>query len=85
MCYLTAGTYGTFENGIKRKLKDQSKAAFWLHSIFIPRKQMNVSVPFTAKIPLLYPVGVVWRSIRVLIFKRDRIKQTVKVVKKYGK
>lgn len=85
MYYLTAGTYGTFENGIKRKLKGRSKASFWLHSIFIPRKQMNVSVPFTAKTPLLYPVGVVWRCVRVLVLRRDRIKRTVKVVKKYGK
>ncbi len=32
MFYLTAGTYCTFENGIKRKLKGQSEASFWLHS-----------------------------------------------------
>lgn len=32
MCYLTAGTYGTFENGVKRKLKGRSKASFRLHS-----------------------------------------------------
>ncbi len=32
MFYLTAGTYCTFENGIKRKLKDQSEASFWIHS-----------------------------------------------------
>lgn len=85
MSYLTAGTYGSFENSIKKKLKEQSKLSFWLHSVFIPRKIMNISVPFTAKSPLLYPVGVVWRSVRVLFFKRDRIKQTVKAVKKYGK
>lgn len=83
MLYLTAGTYGTFENAIQKKLKDQSKLAFWVHSVFIPRKQMNVSVPFTAKSPLLYPVGVAWRCCRVLFVRRDRLKQTIKAVKKY--
>lgn len=83
--YLTAGTYGTFDNAIKKKLKDQSKLAFWVHSIFIPRKQMAASVPFTAKSPLLYPVGVAWRCGRVLIKRRDRLKQTIKAVNKYGK
>ena len=82
---LTAGTYGTFDNAIKKKLKDQSKLSFWVHSIFIPRKQMAASVPFTAKSPLLYPVGIFWRTFRVMLFKQDKIKQTIKAVKKYGK
>ncbi|MBR1383043.1 MAG: hypothetical protein IJ555_04430, partial [Ruminococcus sp.] len=85
MFYLTAGTYGTFDNAIKKKLKDQSKLSFWVHSIFIPRKQMAASVPFTAKSPLLYPVGIFWRTFRVMLFKQDKIKQTIKAVNKYGK
>lgn len=85
MYYLTAGTYGTFENSVKKKLKDKSKLSFWVHSIFIPRRQMENSVPFTKASPLLYPVGVVWRSCRVLLFKQDKIKRTIKAVKKYGK
>ncbi|HOO08053.1 MAG TPA: nucleotidyltransferase family protein [Ruminococcus sp.] len=85
MYYLTAGTYGTFDNAIKKKLKDQSKLSFWVHSIFIPRKQMAASVPFTAKSPLLYPVGIFGRTFRVMLFKQDKIKQTIKAVKKYGK
>ena len=85
MYYLTAGTYGTFENSIKKKLKDQTKLSFWVHSVFIPRKQMEQSVRFTAVSPLLYPVGVVWRCGRVLICRRDRLKQTIKAVNKYGK
>ena len=81
MYYLTSGTYGTFENAIKKKLKDQTKLSFWVHSIFIPRKQMNVSVPFTAKSSLLYPVGVAWRCGRVLIKRRDRLIRTIKMLK----
>lgn len=83
MYYLTSGTYGTFDNSIKKKMKDQTKLSFWVHSIFIPRKQMEQSVPFTAKSPVLYPVGVAWRCGRVLLFRRDRLKQTIKAVKKY--
>ena len=85
MSYLTAGTYGTFDNAIKKKLKVQTKLSFWVHSIFIPHKQMAASVPFTAKSSLLYPVGVVWRCGRVLIKRRDMLKQTIKAVKRYGK
>ena len=85
MYYLTSGTYGTFENRIKKKLKDQTKLSFWLHSVFIPYKQMNASVPFTARSHVLYPVGVVWRCGRVLIKRRDMLKQTIKAVKRYGK
>ena len=85
MYYLTSGTYGTLENSIRKKLNDQTKLSFWVHSIFIPRKQMNQSVKFTAKSPLLYPVGVVWRCGRVLICRQDRLKQTIKAVRKYGK
>ena len=85
MYYLTAGTYGTFENAIKKKLKDQTKLSFWMHSIFIPRKQMEQSVPFTAKSPVLYPVGVVCRCGRVLIKRRDKLIRTIKAVRKYGK
>ena len=85
MYYLTSGTYGTFDNAIKKKLKDQTKLSFWVHSVFIPRKQMAQSVKFTAVSPLLYPVGVVWRCGRVLLFRRDRLIRTIKAVKKYGK
>ena len=85
MYYLTAGTYGTFENSIRKKLKDQTKVSFWVHSVFIPRKQMAQSVKFTAVSPLLYPVGVVWRCGRVLLFRRDRLIRTIKAVRKYGK
>ena len=85
MFYITSGTYGSFENRIKRKLKTQSKLSFWMHSIFLPRKIMAIAVPFTAKSPLLYPVGVVWRCIRTVFRKQDKIKKAVRIVRKYGK
>ena len=85
MCYMTAGTYGTFENGIKNQLQTHSKLSFLIRSIFISRQQMAQSVPFTTKSFLLYPLGVIWRCIRISVLKRDRLKQTIKGLKKYGK
>ncbi len=85
MYYLTAGTYGTLENNIKKKLKGNSKLSFWLKSIFIPGSKMAVLVPFTAGRPLLYPLGVIWRCFQVLFFKRDKLRRTIKIVKKFGK
>ena len=83
--YAGSGTYGTLENSIRMKLKDQTKLSFWMHSIFISRKQMAQSVRFTKISPILYPAGVVWRCGRVLIFRRDGLKRTIKAVRKYGK
>lgn len=83
--YLEAGTYGTYENNIRKKLQKMSKVSFWLHSIFISRKQMNKNIPFTSKSLLLYPIGLIYRIFQILIFKRDKIRRTVKVVNKYGK
>lgn len=80
-CYIAAGTYGTFENGIKNRLKNQSKLSFLMHSIFIPYNQMAKSVPFSAKSPLLYPVGFVWRGFRILLFRRSLLKKTIIVMK----
>ena len=85
MFYLTAGTYGTLESRVAKKLKEQSKLSFWMQNIFIKRSEMVNTVPFTAKSPLLYPVGVIWRCCRVLIKRRDRLKKTISAVKKYGK
>ena len=85
MNYLTAGTYGSFESVLERNLKGRSKLSFWLHSIFLPRKQMARHVQFTAKSPLLYPVGVVWRCFHVLIFGRNKIKKALKILKNSDK
>ena len=83
--YLSAGTYGTFENGIKKKLKDQTKAGYILHQMFPNVDYMKRSVKFVNKCPVLYPVGIVYRWGRVLVLRRDYLKKIVKAVKKYGK
>lgn len=83
--YLLSGTYGNFENNIRRKLKGQSKFSFIMHSIFIPRNQMEQSVKFTSKSILLYPIGVIWRCFRIVLFRRKKLKITIVEVKKNDK
>ena len=83
--HILSGTYGNFENSIRKKLKEQSKLAFIIHSIFISRKQMEQSVGFTSKCILLYPVGVVWRCLRIALFRRKKLKKTILEVKKNDK
>ncbi len=83
--YLTSGTYGSVEQGVKKELAGKSKLSYLLGLIFLPRKQMAQTVPFTAKSVLLYPAGVVWRIIRVLFRKRRQLKATLEAVKNYDK
>lgn len=83
--YMTSGASGTFENFINIQLKNESKLTFWIKNIFVPMEKMNRSVPFTAKSKLLYPVGVVWRCLRMIIRNNKYILNTMKVVRKYDK
>ncbi len=83
--YLSSGTYGSVEQGVEKELAHKSKLSYILDIIFLPRKQMAQTVPFTAKSVLLYPAGVVWRIIRVLFGKRRQLKATLEAVKNYDK
>lgn len=85
MYYLTAGTYGTFENSIKKKLKEQSKTGYILRQMFPNFNYMKRSVAFVKKYPLLYPAGIVYRWGRILAIRRNYLKRTVRAVRKYGK
>ncbi|MBE6876558.1 MAG: hypothetical protein E7496_07525 [Ruminococcus sp.] len=82
MYYLTAGTYGTLENSIRRKLKGQSKAEYILHQMFPNPDYMKRSVKFVGKCPFLYPAGIVYRWGRVLLIRRDNLSRMVKMLKK---
>ena len=83
--YLSSGTYGSVEQGVEKELTHKSKLSYMLGIIFLPRKQMAQSVPFTAKCVLLYPAGVVWRIIRVFFRRRKQLKATLGAVKDYDK
>ncbi len=83
--YLSAGTYGSLDHGIRNELKNQSKAGFLLRQIFPDMNYMKHSVAFVNKVPLLYPAGLVFRWGRILIFHRDHIKKTLGIVIKQKK
>ena len=85
MYYLTAGTYGKWENFVKKKLEDQSKAGFILRQMFPDIAYMRRSVAFVNKYPLLYPAGIVYRWGRSLGTHRKYLKRMVRTVRKYGK
>lgn len=85
MYYLTAGTYGTFENNINNKLKNRTKFGYALSQIFPSVSYMKESVKFVKKYPFLYPIGIVCRWGRILVKYRDKLKKTVNTVNKYGK
>ena len=82
MFYLTAGTYGTFENSVKKALKKQSKAGYLLHNLFPDVKYMRRSVGFVDKCPLLYPVGIVYRWGRIIVKRRSYLRTIIMVMKK---
>lgn len=44
---------------------------------------MKRSVGFVRKIPILYPVGIVYRWGRVFVKRRDYLSVILKVMKKY--
>lgn len=81
--YLTAGTYGTIENSIEKKLKQQSKAKYILSNMFPNLNYMKRSVGFVCKFPVLYPVGIVYRWGRILVKRRNYLSVVLKVMKKH--
>ena len=82
MYYLTAGTYGTLENSIKKNLKEQSKASYILHSMFPTLEYMKRSVKFVGKFPILYPFGIVYRWGRILLIRRNYLSAIWRTMKK---
>lgn len=82
MHYLKMGTYGTYENGIENKLKNQSKAGYVLHNVFPSVKYIRRSVGFVDKWPVLYPVGIVYRWGRIMVKRRSYLFTTINVLKK---
>ena len=85
MYYLTAGTYGTLENKVHKKLKTQSKISYFLGQAFPPMGYMKRSVEFVEKYPVLYPVGVVYRWFRGVRRSRGYVSRTLKAMKSYDK
>ena len=85
MYYLTAGTYGNFDNTMKKALQDQTKSGYILRNMFPNVDYMKRSVKFVNKCPVLYPIGIVYRWGRILVIRRNYLKNIIKAVNKYGK
>lgn len=83
--YMTSGTHGKYSNFVKGKLKNQSKISYILSCVFISRERMNAYLPFTAKSPLLYPLGVVIRFFKLMILNNNYFKETLRTIIKYDK
>ena len=80
MYYLSSGTYGTLETGIRKKLKEQSKASFILQNLFPDVQYMRQSVRFVNKCTLLYPIGIVYRWGRILVKQRKHLSTVIKIM-----
>ena len=81
MYYLASQTYGTYENSVIKKLKEQSKASYIMHSMFPDVKYMREVVGFVNKFPVLYPVGIVYRWGRIIVARRHYLAKVMKVMR----
>ena len=80
--YLRAGASGNMQVYVQKQLEKQSKPRFVLECFFPKMEYMKRSVPFVAKCPLLYPVGAVWRWVRILITRKGIVSTILKALKK---
>ena len=80
--YLRAGASGNLELFVKKKLEKQSKPRFVLECFFPNMDYMKRSVPFVEKCPLLYPVGAVWRWVRILFTRKGIVSTMLKALKR---
>lgn len=86
--YIKSGTFGTYENLVKKRLDAEdketfSKSKYIKKRLFPSREYLAESVPFVKKSPLLYPVGYVWRIINAAFIKRKRTVSEIKTIKDY--
>ena len=80
LSYLTAGTYGSFEKSVEKKLKEQSKTGYILRNLFPNVEYMRLSVGFVNKCTLLYPFGIVYRWGRILVKQRKHLSTVIKIM-----
>lgn len=83
--YFTSGAYGIVENNVRKRLREESKLSFIMHSLFPPLIYMRESVSFVDRRPYLYPVGVIWRWGRILTRYRKYLARVVNAFVSYEK
>lgn len=88
--YLYSGTYGSLENAVNNrmeKIKNEtgstSKFKYVWSRIFPPIKIYKLYFPFFYKYKVLLPLGWIYRIVRGLICKKDKIFSEYKKLKNY--
>ena len=84
---LSSGTYGTVQNRIQNKIKKYGggatgKAKYVFGRIFLPMDTVRTSFPLFIKIPILLPFLPLYRFVRGLTSRRDRMKAEWKALVK---
>lgn len=84
-CYINSGTYGTMGQYVQNAFDDfcensgsKSKLKYIWHRIFPPMTIYKVCFPFFYKHKILLPVGWVYRLIRGIFKKRNKVKCELK-------
>ena len=90
--YLDSSTYGNVrhyaENAVKRHYsagKHSSRISYILKQLFPDAALMKPNYPFLARRRILLPAAYALRGIKVLFFKRERIKAEITALRHYRK
>ncbi|MCR5122294.1 MAG: nucleotidyltransferase family protein [Ruminococcus sp.] len=76
--YLAAvNTCGTYDERVKSDIEQSSRLRYILRQLFPPMGHIERSVGFVKKCHALYPVGVVYRWVRAVFFRRELLKVNV--------
>lgn len=88
--YLAFGTYGTVDNvgtnSVRKYIEksgNKSKAGFIRARLFPDLEFMKHHYPFFYKTKVLLPVGYVWRWIKGIFTRPEKLRAEIKALKKY--
>ena len=90
--YFDYGTYGTLSHSVETSVEkyfsekpNSSKLSYIWRKIFPDSEHMKTWYPFFYKHKLLLPIGYIWRWIKAIFRKRQKIKAELNAVIKYDK
>ncbi len=77
---LSDGVYGKKENQIEKSVAKGGKKKYILARLFPKLSFMRTEFPVLAKFPFLYPFCWLWRLIRVVLFRRKKLKDELRIM-----
>jgi len=82
--YLNSGTYGTLKNSMKKKLAEYSgnKTKYFFSRVFPSMSYYQTYYPTLYKFKVLIPFFIVYRFLKVIIFKQKNLKLYIKTLHK---